>query len=187
MYNRISWTDLQVTDVGIPASSHCGVKCAAYSIMLSQPEECGLSQGCISASWVSYSQNFPLSYFTCGLNAQNKIMQWSDFRLEHSSLIPHWCWKHKYDAVKAFCSVVMDLSSFLSAVRSSLSQQFWAKCTSLQWEQVWSYLGVWMLCLEISIGQKCYFGKIAHSAKVGYIIPHFADIYIWAPFYGEWK
>lgn len=187
VYKRISCTDLQITDVGIPAFSDCGVKCEASSIKLGQPQECRLPQGCISASWVRYSENFPLPYFTWGLNAQSKIMQWSDFRLEHSSLLPHWCWKHKFAAVKAFCSMAVDLSSFLSAVRSSLLQQFWAKCTSLQWELVWSYLGAWMLCLEISIGQKCYFGKTAHSAKVGYIIPHFADIYIWALFYGEWK
>lgn len=173
--------------MGFPASSHCGVKCEAYSITSGQSEQCGLSQGCISASWVSCSENFPLPYFICGLNAQRKMMHWSEFRFEHSSLVPHWCWKHKFAAVKTFCSVVVDLSSFLSAVSSSLWQQFWAKYISLQWELVWGYLGVWMLYLEISTGQKCYFGKIAHSAKVGCIIPHSADIYIWALFCGEWK
>lgn len=171
----------------IPAFPHCGVKGEAHSIMLCQPEEWRLPQGCISASWLSYSENFPLPYFTCGLNAQSKIIQWSDFRFEHRSLVPHWCWKRNFAAVEAFCSGAVDLSSFLSAENSSLLQQFWAKYTSLQWELVWGCLGVWMLCLDVSIDQKCYFGKIAHSAKVGYIIPHFADIYSWALFYGEWK
>lgn len=81
MYERISCADLQITDVGIAASSHCGVKCEAHSITLGQAEECGLSPGCISASWVSCSESLP--YFTCGLNAQRKIMQWSDFKLQY--------------------------------------------------------------------------------------------------------
>lgn len=91
MYKRISRTDLQITGVGIPASSHCAEKCEAYSITWGQPEGCGMSQGCSSSTWVSRSENFPLPYFACGLNAQREIMQWSDFRPEHNSLVPHWC------------------------------------------------------------------------------------------------
>lgn len=52
------------TDVGIPASSHCRVKCETYSLTVGvgkgSVEEHIMSQGCSSVSWMKCSKNFAL-------------------------------------------------------------------------------------------------------------------------------